>query len=368
MDDKGEPLAGATVVLVPEYGAIAKANTDDQGHYRIVDSGRLGQAVMHAETAELISPYRLVRDRDHAVDFTLGPPAGLTGVVKDQLSGEPIGGCVVTLKPPFSCSFARTTDADETGRFSLAHLPPGEYEACAASHTHYEPPTRGAFLERPEFPLNAGGASFREIKLRPMTTIVGRAVDHDSQPASGALVGIKAFWDMDSKKQYLRAQADAEGRFAIRTGRLNETLSIVSEAGGFARIKLDGAIAGETLDLGDVQLSGTIHIRGTVSDPDGEPIAGVRVSCTAGPGGSGNAVTGKEGRFDLGRLALAPDRFDSVSVTVLAPRHRARETSLSPHLSTRSARSEDSTLPQPRTQITGDSRQGIRSRRHTRAR
>lgn len=320
----GEPVADATVVLVPAYGATAKANTDGQGRYRIVGSGRLGQAVMFAETDELISPYRLVLERDRTVDFTLGPPAGLTGAVTDQLSGKPIGGCIVTLKPPFSCSFARTTDADETGRFSLVQLPPGEYEAGAASETHYEPPTRGAFLERPEFPLAAGATGFREIQLRPMCTIAGRAVHHDGQPAAGAMVGVKALWEMDSDGQYLRARADSKGRFSIRTGRLNETLGIVSERGGFAQVGLVGAVEGETLDLGDVQLSGTIRVRGTVSDPDGKPLAGVRVSCTAGPGGSGDAATDDDGRFDLGPLALDPDRADSLPVTVLAPRHNSQ--------------------------------------------
>ena len=320
--DSGEPAAGAAVVLIGEYGYSAKVRADAQGRYRIVVAGHLGQGIMHAETAKLISPYQMVRDRDRSVDFTLGPPAGLTGVVKDQLSGKPIGGCTVTLKPPFCSGFARTATTDNAGRFSLDRLPPGEYEAGAASDTHYEPPTRGDFLERPEFPLTAGRKGFREISLRPMTTIVGRALRHDGQPAAGAFAGIQAFWDMDSKHQYLRAQADAEGRFLIRTGRLTETLVVVSEGGGFAQIKLTGAIEGETLDLGDVQLSGTIRVRGTVSDPDGKPVAGVRVSCAAGPGGSGDAITDDDGRFDLGRLALSTDQADSLPVKILAPRRQ----------------------------------------------
>ncbi len=316
----GEPVTGTTVVLVREDGSIAEARTDDQGRYRIDVAGRLGQSVMHAETAELISPYQMVRNPDHPIDFTLGLPAGLKGVVKDQLSGKPVGGCTVTLKPPFSCGFTRTATTDDAGRFSIVHVPPGEYEAGAASGTHYEPPTRGAFLERPEFPLTAGQSSFREITIRPMTTVVGRVLRHDGQPAVGALAGMQAFWDMDRKHQYQRSQADAEGRFLIRTGRLNETLKVVSECGGFAQIKLMGAVEGETLDLGDVRLSATINIRGTVRDPDGKPVTGVSVSCVAGPGGSGRAVTDDDGRFDLGRLALGTDHVDSLPVKILAPR------------------------------------------------
>lgn len=283
----GEPVAGATVALVREDSSRTEARTDDQGRYRIDVAGRLGQSIMHAETAELISPYQMVRNPDQSIDFTLGPPAELKGVVKDQLTGKSIGGCTITLKPPFSCGFARGATTDDAGRFSLVHVPPGEYEAGAASDTHYEPPTRGAFLERPEFPLSAGQSSFREITIRPMATVVGRVLRHDGQPEAGALAGMQAFWDMDRKHQYQRAQADAEGRFLIRTGRLNETLKVVSERGGFAQIKLTGAIDGETLDLGDIRLSGTIQIRGTVCDPDGKPITGVIVRCEAGPGGSG---------------------------------------------------------------------------------
>lgn len=321
--ESGEPVADATVVLVREDGSNTEARTDDQGRYRIEFAGRLGQSIVHAETAELISPYRMVRDADRSGDLTLGPPAGLTGIVKDQLSGKPLGDCVVTLRPGFSCGFARTATTDDAGRFSLVHVPPGEYEARAASDTHYEPPTRGDILERPDFPLAAGPTAFRQINLRPMTTIVGRALRHDGQPAAGSFAGIKAFWGMGDKNQYLRAQADAEGRFSIRTGRLNEALEIVSQCGGFARVRLTGTIEGETLDLGDVQLSATIRVRGTVSDPDGEPVAGVRVSCVAGPGGSGNAVTDDDGRFDLGRLALGADRADSLPVKVLAPRRQS---------------------------------------------
>ncbi len=318
----GEPVAGAKVVLVQEDGSTTKARTDDQGRYRIEFAGRLGQSIAHAETSELMSPYRMVRDANRSVDLTLGPPAGLTGIVKDQLSGKPVRGCVVTLRPPFSCGFTRTAATDDAGRFSLAHVPPGKYEARVTSDTHYEPPTRGMLLERPEFPLAAGRTGFRQINIRPMTTIVGRVLRHDGQPAAGAFAGIKAFWDMGFKKRYLHAQADAEGKFSIRTGRLNEALEIVSRYGGFARVKLTGAIEGETLDLGDVQLSGTIRVRGTVSDPDGEPVAGIRVICAAGPGGSGDAVTDDDGRFDLGRLALGEDQADSLSVKILAPRHR----------------------------------------------
>jgi beta-lactamase regulating signal transducer with metallopeptidase domain/protocatechuate 3,4-dioxygenase beta subunit len=320
--ESGEPVADATVVLVGEYAFSTKARTDAQGRYRIVVAGRLGQGVMHAETTKLISPYQRVLDSHRSVDFMLGPPAGLTGLVKDQLTGKPVDGCVLTLKPRFSCGFARTATTDGAGRFSIVHLPPGEYEARAASDTHYEPPTRGDFLERPKVPLTSGRRSFHEIKLRPMTTIVGRALRHNGQPAAGAFAGVRAYWNMDSKNQYLRTQADAEGRFLIRTGRLNETLDIISQCGGFARVKLTGAVEGETLDLGDVQLSGTIRIRGTVSDPNGKPVAGVRVTCAAGPGGSGDAVTDDDGRFDLGRLALGADQADSVPVKILVPRHR----------------------------------------------
>ena len=312
-------VAGARVVLTPEYGGPRETTTGEKGRFEFGDLPEsIGQEVIHAEHEGLISPYQMARGRDREVGLVLFKPAGLKGIVVEQSGDGPMADCTVTARPRFMSGFSITTKSGKDGRFALTDVPPGEYTVGAERADLYELPNRGTkMLERVELPLAAGEEGFLRIRMGRRVAVKGRVVGPDDKPVAGAVVGMRVRYGLNPNDSRGVVETDGQGRFTILSGRVNqqETVEAFSAryGGGRANVHVDE----ELPDDATIRLSGAIRVRGVVVDEAGEPVEGVSVG---GSLNSGGVATNARGRFDMGWIPLSVKAGEDQPIIVRCPR------------------------------------------------
>ncbi|MDH3404456.1 MAG: carboxypeptidase regulatory-like domain-containing protein [Acidobacteriota bacterium] len=208
-------------------------------------------------------------------DRRLELPVVIAGVVRDELSGEPVAGVHV------SAGRHGGATSDERGRYLIAEADLGEIE-LATEHADYHPSASTLVAER-------RGRIDHDLSVRPITTGVleGIVVDRASGlPLAGAAVALLG----------TEITADAEGRFRLEeveageitlTGRHERyrptvgRVLLARRATAEARLELEPITEGTVL--------------GVVTDAStGQPLAGARVEI-----GARTVETGVDGRFEL---------------------------------------------------------------------
>lgn len=189
-------------------------------------------------------------------EVTLRPKVGapVSGVVLTT-DGAPVAGIGVSAWSAAGDggveaeAYERTT-TDEEGRFRFRMIPAGRATAIAGDNASIVPFT--------------APTSNLVIKMPATTTIVGRVLDDEAKPLSVFRVNMQPF---DS----------SDGRFSkgVRPG----SVSVGIDSPGFAQKILEvEASKGRATDLGDIQLSRGLKLRGRVLDEaTGAPIVGALV-------------------------------------------------------------------------------------------
>jgi protocatechuate 3,4-dioxygenase beta subunit len=231
-----------------------------------------GQVVIRAETARAVS-----------------------GSVRDAMSGDPVPGAVVELRIERSEARASAI-TDGRGLFWIGHLTAGRYDAIV-SHPAYSPAYVGrAGIEGID--LRGTPSMERSFDLDRLTSLKGRVEDASGRPVGGVFVGLvpkeqpvlyAGYQGLGmteyGRDQYIaRSEPDGSFGLAVPNDMLRSGRSI-----GFAwelRAFKEGYAVGRTI-LGEdslansagpvVRLPSGIEIRGRVTTPDGQPIAGVAV-------------------------------------------------------------------------------------------
>ncbi|MCA8941911.1 MAG: carboxypeptidase regulatory-like domain-containing protein, partial [Planctomycetes bacterium] len=199
-----------------------------------------------------------------------GHPIANAGVAwQESVSVPVIGDIGAFLGTDLMCAVAKSshTRSDDQGRFHLTGIPPGtDVVSLVAAHDDWI----GGLT--PSVPVGSADAT---ITLGAPARIVGRVIRRSGDRPLTAFtaetrVPMAMFIDRPSR---MTAVADSEdGRFAIeRVPPGRSTLRVV--APGFAPV--DQRIrtrAGETLDVGDIELHQGVTVRGIVRDARGEPV------------------------------------------------------------------------------------------------
>ena len=309
----GEPIAGARVVLVsdalndgaaaypdPERpGAYATA-TDAAGTFRIAALPP-GPCVLEIEAAGYAT--RVIEDVEipegvlDLGDVEIPDEALVEGWVSDP-AGEPIAGASVELtrwhggrdRPVLRRLAPQETGA--AGEFRLETLESGAVLQLSVAAEGFLP------FSAPYTVPEALGEPL-EIVLTPQAQVVGRVVDREGRPVTGAAVSARI---MDGRGIGAEAQttSDAEGRFTLQ-GLAEGEAVIGARAAEHASaeprtVRTSGGrvVRGVELVLG----RGGV-VSGSVFSPSGEPVAGARVSAR---GGLHDARTDEEGRYRLAGL------------------------------------------------------------------
>jgi MFS family permease len=131
---QGTPVSRAVVTLIDVGGRqLARAVTREDGRYAVDTPGSgsyvlIGSAGAHQPQAATV----VVGDSPVDVDLVLGAASGLTGVITDAGSGEPLtGALVVATDARGEVVASSTTGAD--GGFGFAELVPGSYTLAVSA-------------------------------------------------------------------------------------------------------------------------------------------------------------------------------------------------------------------------------------------
>ncbi|HEY0255304.1 MAG TPA: sigma-70 family RNA polymerase sigma factor, partial [Kofleriaceae bacterium] len=184
IDGSGAPIAHARVAAV--VAPVPFADTDELGRYDLCTHAgpqllRFAASGYHAIQAELHLT------GDFIQDVTLLPEAIVAGVVLDP-AGLPVADAAITIDPrgknslQFALSFARS-GAD--GRFRISGVAPGRSQIFAEA-----PGQASRHLD-----LVVGAGETREqivLKLEAAPRLVGKVVDSQHRPISGAAVGLRS--------------------------------------------------------------------------------------------------------------------------------------------------------------------------------
>jgi protocatechuate 3,4-dioxygenase beta subunit len=262
VDEAGEPVAGAAVVVVATGGKRSRATSDAAGAFHIAAVG-LGSITATATAGDRASaPTDVAVEAGGVADLELVVVGGtIAGVVVDP-SGRPIEGVMVSAK---SGPSEASTDTDPAGRFVLRPLAAGSYRVEAIRSLGQ--------VEDVSVEATTGATDVRLV-LAGTGTLTG-VVMLDGAPVTDYYVGMSqfaavAYGDMVGSHT-------ADGRFTqkVAAGRY----VVVVAGDGFATKELEGIelADGATVDVGVIAVERGGVVRGRVVDAAGAPVAGALV-------------------------------------------------------------------------------------------
>lgn len=307
----GNPATHQLVTIVGGHGGEWSQRTDGDG-LAVFDDVRVynyGRGMFFTDGDWLIAPLTTAMPDGHGpTRVTLVKPAGMTGRVVARDTGEPIEAATVIVTPRQTSGLEWQVKTDADGRYRLSKLPPGQYVYRAVCATHADRvPGSDRGIER-TIKLDPGLVSeASEFNMQPRATIRGRVVGPDGKPVEHAMVGLPSHHhDAREVSNIDTVFTDADGRFELRPmvgQRIDSELEAFHPLAGGARLKLEPIESAELRDGIELKLSGTAAVRGQVTDPQGNPIAGI--ACQYNGLLLMTDVTDAQGRYDLGRVQLA---------------------------------------------------------------
>jgi protocatechuate 3,4-dioxygenase beta subunit len=320
--EKGRPRTPAARVhaAVTYIGGSAAGETDAQGRL-LLENLWLAPAVAGGQRLHLWGrgyvPLEIDLARAQATDgvvdlgvveLTRGGVA--TGRVFDRTTGRPIGGARVgAFGGPmgnFDPSSLATAVSAQDGSFRLEGVPLDAH-TLTAIHDH--------FVDEALPALVAGGARgqrllgerhevMKDVEMVPAEFLRGVVLAPDGAPAAEAEVRVMEDRGRIARllgSEALTAKSDAKGAFGIEAFHRGQRLMLWASHADYGRSETVHAVAG-TGESATLRLTEPVIVSGTVADPGGAPIAGVRVE--AGE----VATTDADGRYavraHIGRVWL----------------------------------------------------------------
>jgi RNA polymerase sigma factor (sigma-70 family) len=302
LDTGGGPIVSAQVVALSSRilpGGVQKRSFSTRTNERGLFSLHL--PVDH-HAVRVTSPGYAGEERDLQLSsdfeqpFHLNPEARITGVVLDELSGQPVGGARVELAPgPGPNAPIDEVITDVAGRFELRGLDPG---------THILAVSQGEQIGR-SAPLQVRFASVLEgvvLTVRPGLSFAGALSDADGRPLAGAVLHLARGRDPLLGEEVGRTDSDGAFRIAgLPPGKYHLTMMAEGHPSLTRRFVLpadEGTPVSWSLPRGT-------EIEGRIVDRDGLPMSGARVTArprTTGDEGvlmSARTFSGEDGRFRL---------------------------------------------------------------------
>jgi RNA polymerase sigma factor (sigma-70 family) len=321
----GAPLAGVEVLFrlpfwasAPGFSHLA-ARTDDRGRWRIdgVAPG-IQEVCVRLPTGTVRNEGSVLLPGPERLDIVLDLGASIAGRVVDAATGGPIAGAVVAATvqppgPPFRAAYPRALSGAD-GSFVLSDLPEGQLSGLVAVREGYltctplgEPDSR--------ILLEAGVPLRRDLRMERGVVVRGRVADTAGDLLPGATVAL--IFEGEGSGTEPKAKTDSRGDYSLRVRGGRRALFLVREdrhphpdtppnaEQAFQQGRAPDSLVVVLPETGEVvrdfilPLGGTVE--GRVADPDGKPVAGVRVrGVPIGYAPGGTAVpTPADGIFHL---------------------------------------------------------------------
>ncbi|MDB4954476.1 MAG: hypothetical protein JWO36_2045, partial [Myxococcales bacterium] len=341
----GKPVAGVTVTdrgEKPTYQARDATTVPATEAVSQADGTFVLDGVATGDVSFTTTPYRLrapksvhVAPGEQNVTLEVEALGEIAGTVRRH--GKPVPHTRVKATAPQGWVQTSTTETDESGRFVLRGLDPGDYVLFADNATV------GAFVpEGARVRLGLGERREADIDLIYGARITGSVYDAKSAPVPGVLV---RFMHADTDDQG-RCITDLAGRFdcGSMTGGAKYRVEVsAGEASPLPFSFVGPPPAPVLLADGDAQVDGVrlvvevqkLAIAGVVVDSSEAPIADARVLAVAGFNEWSPApttITTTTGRFEIGDLSagayslqvIGPDSSKALTGSIQAGRKDVR--------------------------------------------
>ena len=304
VDEQGRPVPGVQVQASLQPAARVRSTgrmlsgglsrTSAAGRFRVsgLAAGvgyelRLSKAGFAATRAE-VPPLEPGRP---AADLRLVLRKGRTGFgrVVDQ-NDRPVAGARVELRPArggdrrMSIMRLREGDpvryeatVDATGRFEVRDLPAGTWELTARG-SGFAPLTVPGLA----VPEGGGSTDLGTVMLMPGVAVEGYAVDPEGRPVAGAEIRLTEaisdpmFRFMRQEEPAPAATSAEDGFFRIEDRRAGETVDLDASRSGYAPAVAAGVQVPPDPPVRLV-LQPSSAVEGRTVDPDGKPVANVRI-------------------------------------------------------------------------------------------
>jgi len=295
----GAPVADARVVA--DWGETAEARTDDNGVYALwLDDGLYDLTVTALGYDDAYAyDVMAVSGETTTEHLTVSPVfARLAGTVADTLTGDPIGGALVTTFCPGGGVSAVTT-AD--GSFLLDEVTPGLVQT-RVSHAGY----RDVVFETH---LNEHGVVTLDPSLFPLDGTVSGTVMMGDGMTPVPLVSVRAKLGDDIASS---ATTDADGFFALTDLDPASTYDVFASRAGYYHVADNPVAAVEcgTTGITFMMMPANGTIEGVLTDAvSGDPVDGATIEVDDGNGHFGSAMTAVDGTFVVDGL-VPPGPYD----------------------------------------------------------
>lgn len=237
----------------------------------------------------------LYPEEDLNGELRLGEASMLTGRVTKE-DGAPVAGAKIWIEAEkgYGTNFGEAV-SDDQGHYTITGLAPGSY-AVRLTHERYTLTRRDdpTAQNGPSVVLEAGRPASRDLDAIESAYISGNLIGPVGGPVAGQLIANG--WD-PWNHPLTQFKTDESGNFSgyLPPWPSERSFRIENATLGFGMLRLPPLRPGEHLDGLKVQLGGTMRLTGTVSGPNSEPVAGVRI---------GNALSDKSGHYDTGWIYL----------------------------------------------------------------
>jgi protocatechuate 3,4-dioxygenase beta subunit len=317
-DPSGKPVTGVTVSFHPGFYPSApkyvETKTDTNGRYELTmkeDSRGFGgwdgpisptNFVMAQDFPRNLAAIQEFGTDDRNfnaleiipsnLDLTLQPGITLTGSVKDT-EGNPVTNATVDIHMLSGHSIARLwpqpVKVDAHGSFTLAALPQGrEYEFWDGINAKGYGTTNGRLEDKDSKTNHYELPAF--VLKRADRQLAGQVLGSDGKPVAGANVSMSG----QGQLQFRQAKSDSQGHFIFNgvcsgdvrvdaryytsPDRRNSEEGDLSAQGGDTNVVLRLGVHSYVYPNSVRNLTSLIKTTGTVSDPSGTPVAGVKLS------------------------------------------------------------------------------------------
>ncbi len=315
LDDAKSPVAGAKVsanIANPNFRCEQSAKSDENGAF-VLDGLAKGQYFLATECDGYTQSNRAQVEAGGAdVEITLQVQGSVSGVVVDEVTGDPI--------PDFELFVLQTFKGrgpapgkvhqhlhDAAGRFELKNLDPGVFQlqgragGYADSNSDEFQIARGQVTTGVRIAMNRGGS------------VAGTVVDKTGKPVAGATVALRTnkmkdnpiaaiFAPFADGEQEPKAKTDKDGAFRIDLV-VPGTYQVAVRHGEFAGFEQnDVEVRKNEVSTVRLEVSRGASIHGHASDFDGKPLAGATLNASSKDGDYFTMRTDDQGAFKLAAL------------------------------------------------------------------
>lgn len=320
--ETGEPVRGHIVTAQNTDTAkivdFSACKTDMNGYYKLnVPPGKININILAPEDYENIPQNHVVEVEEgntlKNIDFRFKKGIEITGKVLSP-AGKPVPDAVI------SQIFEENNDwnrhmflkSGKDGTFKIKGLTEGRKLVLNVEQEDLK------LKGKTETDVKSGVNLIINLEKYETKKINGRVVDEQGKPVPGANIELTTFYENGIGFGSVAAVADSEGKYKVEGLVEGNKYALTAKAKGYT----DGSIPisappeekkpsdyrkilpdGKNTPVETVLYKADRWIEGTISDEQGEPVAGANLTINGGPSGFKMSVTDSKGNFRIDSLS-----------------------------------------------------------------